>query len=698
MGLMLGMLVASISQTIIGPAIPRIVAELGGMEHYSWLATTSMLVSAVVVPIVGKLSDLHGRRPFYLAGLAVFMLGSVLSGMAQNFWFLVFARAVAGLGMGTLMPLSQTIIGDIIPPRFRGKYQGLMGAIFGFSSIVGPLAGGYITDHWGWRWLFYVSLPVGLVAFWFIARFFHLDHERREARIDIAGITTLTAGLVAVLLATSLGGVSYPWASAQIIGLFVAGAVLLIAFVFVERRAEEPVIPLRLFRSSVFTLSNIANLLVGMLMFGVMFYAPVYAQGVQGMTAGESGAVLVPMSAAMIFVSIGVGMLITRWGRYKAFTVVGIVLMGAGMVLLARLDAASSATDLVIATVVFGVGLGLCMQVFTLIVQNIVMRRDLGVATATTQFFRSTGATVGIAIFGTILSSRTGPAIAEHLSPEMARQMASSGMERLDAGSVLDPATLAGLPPQMVEAIREGLSDALHDVFIAGVPLAVLALVAAAFIKVVPLRTTIQTAQDGAREMLDTMSQTSGRDDVQPLPRRAGERTRERVLGVKIALLARHAGLPDRDLLTRAVANVGGGDIERGRAILETTSIMLLSEDESEIAAAEAVAAELADLADRPGGLLGDQLSLDLAVAVSRMDPEKTLATVEKPLAERCEGVDFTKLRRAVDAVNAALLVDLAVARGPEATSQALRKVRDGGAAAQGARDDVGDGTGAPAE
>ena len=678
-GLMLGMLVASISQTIVGPAIPRIVAELGGMEHYSWLATTAMLVSAVVVPIVGKLSDLYGRRPFYLAGLAVFMLGSVLSGAAQNFWFLVFARAVQGLGMGTLMPLSQTIIGDIIPPRYRGKYQGLMGAIFGFSSIVGPLAGGYITDHWGWRWLFYISLPVGLAAFVFIARFFHLDHERREARIDYAGITTLTGGLVAVLLATSLGGVSFPWSSPQIVGLFVVGLALLVAFVFVERRAEEPVIPLRLFRSSVFTFANISNLLVGMLMFGVMIYAPVYAQGVLGMTAGESGAVLVPMSAAMILVSIGVGMLITKWGKYKAFTLVGIIAMGAGMVVMARLDAVSSASDLVIATVVFGVGLGLCMQVFTLIVQNVVMRRDLGVATATTQFFRSTGATIGIAIFGTILSSRMGPAIASHMPPAMAAQMQSGQLEGMDAGSVLDPAALSGLPPQVVEAIRAGLSDALHDVFIAGLPLAVLALVAASFIKVVPLRTTIHSAQDGAREMLDTMSQTSGRDDVQPLPRSAGtSRTRERVLGVKIALLARHAGLPDRDLLTRAVANIGDGDVERGKAILETASVMLLSEDEAEITEAESAAAALADLADRPGGLLGDELTWELAVAVSRSDPHRTLTTVETTVAERCEGVDFVKLRKAIDDVNAALLVDLAVARGPEMAARPLREARDG--------------------
>ncbi len=674
-GLMLGMLVSSISQTIVGPAIPRIVAELGGMEHYSWLATTAMLVSAVIVPVVGKLSDLYGRRPFYLAGLAVFMLGSVLSGMAQSFWFLVFARAVQGLGMGTLMPLSQTIIGDIIPPRYRGKYQGLMGAIFGFSSIVGPLTGGYITDHWGWRWLFYISLPVGLAAFVFIARFLHLDHERREARIDYAGITTLSTGLVAVLLATSLGGVTYPWASPQIIGLYVIGAALLSVFVIVERRAEEPVLPLALFRSSVFTFANISNLLVGMLMFGVMIYAPVFAQGVLGMSAGESGAVLAPMSAAMIFVSIGVGMLITKWGRYKAFTLVGILGMGVGLAMLARLGVTSTALDFVVATVVFGLGLGLCLQVFTLVVQNIVMRRDLGVATAATQFFRSTGATMGIAIFGTILSSRMGPAIASHMPPAVAQQMESGQMGQIDAGSVLDPAALSQLPAPVVDAIRLGLSDAMHDLFIAGVPIAVLALVAAAFVRVVPLRTTIQSAEDGAREILDTMSQTSGRDDVRPLPRATGAlRTRERILGIKIAVLASQASHPDRTFLRKAVTRIGEGDLDRGRAILDAVSHMLLSEDDTQISVCEPSAVFLAGLERRPGGLLGDDLAIELAVEASLRDAEYTRTTVEVPLAEKVEAVDMAELRAAIDAVNAALLVDLG--RGDAAGTTSLPIVR----------------------
>ncbi|MFL6081419.1 MAG: MFS transporter, partial [Ornithinibacter sp.] len=267
-GLMLGMLVASISQTIVGPAMPRIVAELGGMDHYSWVATAAMLVSAITVPIVGKLSDLYGRRGFYLAGLGVFMVGSVVSGFAGSFWMLVLGRAIQGLGMGTVMPLSQTIIGDIIPARQRGKYQGLMGAVFGVTSVAGPLAGGFITDHFGWRWLFFAAVPIGLVTTAVIARFLHLPHERREARIDYLGITTLTVALVSLLLATSLGGTTWAWGSPEILGLYAMGVVTLIAFVLVERRAEEPVIPLRLFRSRIFTAANVASFAVSMVMFG----------------------------------------------------------------------------------------------------------------------------------------------------------------------------------------------------------------------------------------------------------------------------------------------------------------------------------------------------------------------------------------------------------------------------------------------
>ncbi|HET7763043.1 MAG TPA: MDR family MFS transporter [Phycicoccus sp.] len=521
-GLMLGMLVASISQTIVGPAMPRIVAELGGMDHYSWVATAAMLVSAITVPIVGKLSDLYGRRGFYLGGLVVFMVGSVIAGFAQSFWVLVAARAIQGLGMGTVMPLSQTIIGDIIPPRQRGKYQGLMGAVFGVTSVAGPLAGGFITDHFGWRWLFFAAVPFGVVATLVIARFLHLPHQRRDARVDSLGIATLAAALVAILLATSWGGTTYPWGSATIIGLYAVGALALVAFVLVERRASEPVIPLRLFRSSVFTASNLASFGLAMVMFGAIIYIPVYAQGVLGVDATNSGLILAPLMLGFIVMGILAGLVITRTGRYKAIMVAGVVVMGAGLWLLTRLTWQSSQGQLTIAMVVLGVGIGMAMQQYTLVVQNSVERRDLGVATASSQFFRNVGSTVGIALFGTVLTSGLGAAIAGHLPPAVAAQMPAGSA---DVGSVLDPSALAKLPPVVADAVRQGLAEQLHEVFLIGLPIVALVLVATLAIEALPLRETAhaepehrveEELEELGHELLDTMSQSAATREPDP--------------------------------------------------------------------------------------------------------------------------------------------------------------------------------------
>jgi EmrB/QacA subfamily drug resistance transporter len=511
-GLMLGMLVASISQTIVGPAMPRIVAELGGMDHYSWVATAAMLVSAITVPIVGKLSDLYGRRGFYLAGLGVFMVGSVVSGFAGSFWVLVLGRAIQGLGMGTVMPLSQTIIGDIIPARQRGKYQGLMGAVFGVTSVAGPLAGGFITDHFGWRWLFFAAVPIGLVTTAVIARFLHLPHERREARIDYLGIATLTIALVSLLLATSLGGTTWAWGSPEILGLYGLGLATLIAFVVVEGRAEEPVIPLRLFRSRIFTAANVASFAVSMVMFGSIIYIPVYAQGVLGVDATNSGLILMPLMLGLIVMGILAGLVITRTGRYKAIMLTGVVVMGAGLYLLTRLTATSSQTQLTLAMVVLGTGLGLAMQQYTLVVQNSVQRADLGVATASTQFFRNVGSTVGIAVFGTVMTSGLAAAITSHLPAEVAARMPAGAV---DAGSVLDPSALAGLPAVVADAVRQGLADQLHEVFLIALPLVVVVFLATLAIKALPLRDTanveVAPAEEAGHELLDSMGQATAR-------------------------------------------------------------------------------------------------------------------------------------------------------------------------------------------
>ena len=529
-GLMLGMLVASISQTIVGPAMPRIVAELGGMDHYSWVATAAMLVSAITVPIVGKLSDLYGRRGFYLAGLAVFMVGSIVSGFAGSFWVLVLGRAIQGLGMGTIMPLSQTIIGDIIPARQRGKYQGLMGAVFGVTSVAGPLAGGFITDHWGWRWLFFAAVPIGLAATAVVARFLHLPHQRREAKIDYLGIATLTVSLVSLLLATSLGGTSYPWGSATILGLYAVGVVALVAFLVVERRAEEPVIPLRLFRSSVFSASNIASFAVAMVMFGSIIYIPVYAQGVLGVDATNSGLILMPLMLGLVVMGILSGLVITRTGRYKGIMLSGVAIMGAGLFLLTRLTWTSTQTQLTVAMIVLGVGLGMAMQQYTLVVQNAVARADLGVATASTQFFRNVGSTVGIAVFGTVMTSGLAAAIAGHLPAEVAARMPAGSA---GAGSVLDPAALAALPPVVADAVRQGLADQLHLVFLLALPLVAVVFLATLAIKPLPLRETANASvgapQEAGHELLDAMSQSAPDDTLAESSTASEDRVRSRV-------------------------------------------------------------------------------------------------------------------------------------------------------------------------
>jgi EmrB/QacA subfamily drug resistance transporter len=525
-GLMLGMFVAATSQMIVAPAMPRIVAELGGMEHYSWVAIAAMLVSAVSVPVVGKLSDLYGRRSFYLAGLVVFMIGSVVSGSAQAFWMLILGRGIQGLGMGTLMPLSQTVIGDMIPARQRGKYQGIMGSVFGVSSVVGPITGGWITDSWGWRALFFVMVPIGLAALVLIARFLHLPFQRREAKVDMTGIVTLTVGLVTTLLATSWGGTTYGWASPQILGLYAVGALALVTFVLVERRAEEPVVPLRLFRSSVFTLSIVASFGIAMVMFGAMIYIPVFAQGVVGIDATNSGLVLMPLMVSMIVLGIVAGALVTRTGRYKEVMLLGVAVMGLGAWMLSRLDYTATQAELTEAMVVMGIGLGLAMQLFVLVVQNAVTRRDLGVATASTQFFRNVGSTVGIAVFGTIMTAGLGEAIASHLPPAVAAQMQASGSS---ANSVLDPDRLRGLPPVVANAVRQGLAEQLHTVFLLGVPIMALVFVTTLFIKALPLR---ETAHDDGKhhdleefgnELLDSMSQ-SAPEDEQAAGEKAGVR------------------------------------------------------------------------------------------------------------------------------------------------------------------------------
>ncbi len=491
-GLMLGSLIASLNLTLVAPAMPTIVAELGGLADYTWIPISAMLASTVIVPIAGKLSDIYGRKPLYMTGVIVFALGSALSGLAPNFWFLVFARFVQGAGMGFLMPLSQAIIGDIISPRERGKYQGMMGASFGLASIVGPAAGGFITQYYSWRWLFFVNIPFAALTLLVVAFYMHVPNERRKHRIDVMGSITLSLGVSAVLLATVWGGSQFAWDSWQIIGLYSAGAVLLIAFAWFETRAEEPVLPLHLWKSGIFTFSNIASIGVAMTMFGTIYFLPVFVQGVIGNSVTNSGAILVPMLVAMIITSIGSGQLISRTGRYKMVLIAGMLLMIAGYALLAQLDIHSTNQQVIVAMIVIGLGLGTSMQTYTLVVQNSVSRHDMAVATSATQLSRSIGAAIGLAVLGTILSQGMSSSLPKYLPAGAAAKLQTSGTG--SAGAIFDPSQLAHLPNAIAIGIRHGLADALHPVFLAGLPILTVALIATLFIREVPLRQTAHVA------------------------------------------------------------------------------------------------------------------------------------------------------------------------------------------------------------
>jgi EmrB/QacA subfamily drug resistance transporter len=489
-GLMLGSLVASLNMTLVAPALPTIVAELGGLADYSWIPISAMLASTIVTPVAGKLSDIYGRKPLYMTGIVVFALGSALSGLAPGFWFLVFARFVQGAGMGFIMPLSQAIIGDIISPRERGKYQGMMGASFGLASIFGPAAGGFITEHFTWRWLFFVNLPIAaltLVVIWF---FMHVPNERRKHAIDVWGSVTLSLGIASLLLATVWGGVQYPWSSWQIIGLYGAAAVLLVAFVVVELRAPEPVLPLKLWKSGIFTFSNIASVGVAMSMFGAIFFLPVFVQGVVGNSVTNSGAILVPMLVAMIVTSVLGGQLISRTGRYKLQLLAGLAVMGAGYYMLSTFGISTTNQQVIAAMILIGLGLGTCMQTYVLVVQNSVSRLDMAVATSATQLSRSIGAAIGLAILGTLLSQGMSSSMAKYLPASVVQKLQASGGGST-ATAVFDPSQLGNLPPAIALGIRHGLADALHPVFLAGVPIIAMAFIATLFIPEVPLRQTV---------------------------------------------------------------------------------------------------------------------------------------------------------------------------------------------------------------
>ncbi|MEU4367605.1 MDR family MFS transporter [Micromonospora chersina] len=479
LGLMTGMLLAALDQTIVGTALPTIVGELGGINHYSWVVTAYLLASTASTPLYGKMADLYGRRPVFLFSIGTFLLGSLLAGLSQNMTQLIVTRGVQGLGAGGLLTLAFTIISDVVPPRERGRYQGLFGAVFGISSVAGPLVGGYFAET-NWRWIFYINVPLAILA---IVVCYHVmrlvPFQRREHSVDWVGAGLLVAGVSCLLLALSWGGNEYAWGSGVIIGLFVAGAVLGVLFLIQEARVKEPILPLRLFRSPTFALANSAGFVLGLVMFGSIIFIPLYLQIVKGASPTKSGLLMLPMMAGIIFTSIITGRAMSRIGRYKWFPVSGAAVLVAGMLLFRQLQVATSLWVAFGFMVVIGVGLGLCMQSLILAVQNAVDPRDLGAGTSSATFFRSLGGSFGVAILGAVLSSRlTGelagrlPAAIAQLPPDQRATVAAGGGANI---SINDPATILALPAPVRAAIQASFVESLHLVFLTTGLVAILA-------------------------------------------------------------------------------------------------------------------------------------------------------------------------------------------------------------------------------
>src|SRR3954470_24888764 len=404
--LMLVLLLASLDQTIVSTALPTIVGDLGGVSKLSWVVTAYLLASTVSGPLYGKLGDQYGRKIVLQTAIVIFLVGSMLCGLSRNMEELIAFRALQGLGGGGLMVVTIAVVGDIVPPRERGRYQGYFGGVFGISTVIGPLLGGFFVDNLSWNWIFYVNVPIGLVALAVIAAVFHPRVEHVHHAIDYAGAVLLAGGLTAIVLATSLGGTSFAWGSPFIVGMIVVGGVLLVLFVFAERRAAEPILPLELFKNRVFRVTSAVGFIVGMSLFGAVTYLPLYLQTVKGHTATEAGLLMTPMMAGVLITSIISGQAITRWGRYRPFPIAGTAILAVGLALLSRLDVGTSTAAAALYMLVVGLGLGMTMQVLVLAAQNAVDYKYLGVASSGSTLFRSIGGSIGVAAFGAIFANR----------------------------------------------------------------------------------------------------------------------------------------------------------------------------------------------------------------------------------------------------------------------------------------------------
>ena len=483
--LMLAMLLAALDQTIVSTALPKIASDLHGLSKYSWVATSYLLTSAIATPLYGKISDMFGRKRVFQSAIVIFLIGSALCGLSQTMNQLIFFRGLQGIGAGGLMTLVFAIIGDIVPPRQRGRYQGYFGAVFATSSVIGPLLGGLFTDHLSWRWVFYINLPIGIVALSVIAARLHLPIRKSPHKVDYLGALLLAISVATLLLATVWGGVDYPWSSGTITGLFVAAAISAGLFIWREHYAREPIIPLTLFKNRIFRVTTLLSFLVGIVMFGALIFLPEYQQIVRGDSATKSGLMLLPLVGGLMAASLTSGRIISKIGKYRAFPIIGTAVITLAFWLFSHIAYATNRVLLGVWMAILGAGIGMVMPVLTLAVQNAVERKDLGTATSSVVFFRSIGSALGAAIFGAILTNR----LTVHIDQALPGNAGAAAAKALQQGT----ANLHQASPSALHAILNAFALSFHDVFLIGIPFAAVAFLITLVLEESPLRDSNHT-------------------------------------------------------------------------------------------------------------------------------------------------------------------------------------------------------------